>query len=216
VLEGARNDPRRLDERIHLRSPEPDHPTELVGRDLLAATVLVVGAELSRFGRLVSVADVVAIPLVRRVVHGAVGVGLAASTVAAVGAGSGGGGATPAPTRADLRLAAAAATTEPGTATMTPLDEPAPGTATMAPVEPTGIASSAPLGDTWVAAPGDHLWSIAAATLRSAWGRGGSVTEVAGYWEQVVEANRAALPDPDLLPVGTTVLLPPIPPVPPG
>lgn len=67
---------------------------------------------------------------------------------------------------------------------------------------------------TWTVRPGDHLWRIALLSLQAARRRPVSDAEVAPYWLSVVERNRASLPDPanaDLLYVGMTVVLPPIP-----
>ena len=66
--------------------------------------------------------------------------------------------------------------------------------------------------------PGDSLWSIAAATLASAWGHPPGTPDLARYWWQVVEANRPYLPipaDPNLLFPGDQVVLP-APPAPPA
>jgi hypothetical protein len=62
------------------------------------------------------------------------------------------------------------------------------------------------------------LWSIAAATLSRAWGRPPDAAPLARYWWQVVEANRARLPnpaDPNLLFPGDRVMVP-TPPAPPA
>lgn len=66
----------------------------------------------------------------------------------------------------------------------------------------------------WTVRPGDHLWGISSRALQAARRRPVSDAEVAPYWLSVVERNRASLPDPanaDLLYVGMTVVLPPIP-----
>lgn len=61
--------------------------------------------------------------------------------------------------------------------------------------------------------PGDNLWSIAAAALeRRAGGGAPTEREVAAYWLQVIELNRAKLPDPrdpGLLFPGDVIALPP-------
>ncbi len=69
----------------------------------------------------------------------------------------------------------------------------------------------------WTTAPGDHLWHIAEATLTDSWGRAPTDAELAPYWEQVVEQNRALLSDPgnpDLIFPGQVFRLPAPPPVP--
>lgn len=91
------------------------------------------------------------------------------------------------------------------------------------PAPPTPVAASpaAPPGgaeDTWIVAPGDHLWSISDQTLADAWGRAPSEDEVTVYWASVVAANRSRLADPtnpDLVFSGEIVVLPPVPPPPP-
>jgi len=63
----------------------------------------------------------------------------------------------------------------------------------------------------WVVRPGDDLWSIAAATLTRAWGHRPAEADLARYWWQVVQANRANLPDqadPSLLFPGDRVAVP--------
>lgn len=73
--------------------------------------------------------------------------------------------------------------------------------------EPGGLA-----GPTHVVAPGEHLWSIAAAHLAESTGTTPSASEVAPYWRELIELNRADLPDPgnpDLLLPGVELRLPP-------
>ena len=196
---------------------------------LLAMTVLGVVARLVRAGRLVSVLDLFTVPVVRRLLSSAIGVGLAGAAAAgpaaagvAVTAGTG-------PTHASVpvdrflvdrlgvvrlgvdrlgvdRLVVA----EPDVTrevdgrappTMERLDEPA---MAVAAAEVTLV-------------PGDHLWATAAAALTSAWGRPPSDAEVAPYWDRLVAANRDRLPDPanpDLVLPGLTVVVPPVPPSP--
>ena len=62
--------------------------------------------------------------------------------------------------------------------------------------------------------PGDSLWSIAEATLATAWGQAPDERDLAHYWWQVVQTNRPFLPvpeDPNLLFPGDQVLIPPPP-----
>lgn len=92
----------------------------------------------------------------------------------------------------------------------TPLPAPAPDPAS-AP-DPAGVPAGA--GTEVVVDAGDHLWSLAEGALRAAWGRAPSDAEVVGYWEQVVEGNRARLADPvnpDLVFPGQSLVLPPVP-----
>ena len=70
---------------------------------------------------------------------------------------------------------------------------------------------------TWVIRSGDHLWLVASMTLTGAWGRPPDARSLAAYWWQVVQTNRAHLPDPsnpDLVYSGDVITLPPIPPAP--
>jgi nucleoid-associated protein YgaU len=64
-------------------------------------------------------------------------------------------------------------------------------------------------------APGDNLWTIARDRLAEVTGRPAAELgerEVARYWLQVVDANRATLRsgDPDLIFPGETIKLPPV------
>jgi nucleoid-associated protein YgaU len=70
---------------------------------------------------------------------------------------------------------------------------------------------------TWTIAPGDHLWHVATATLRTAWQRTPSNGEIAGYLDRLIDANRDRLAirdDPDLVFPGQTFTLPAPPPAP--
>jgi hypothetical protein len=67
----------------------------------------------------------------------------------------------------------------------------------------------------WIVRPGDDLWSIASAHLTRARGEPPALAELARYWWQVVQMNRAGLPnpeDPNLLLPGDRVTMPPLPP----
>lgn len=184
---------------------------------LLFVTVLAVVLRLGRAGRLVTAFDVLTLPWVRRIVQGALGVGLIGATLAAVGSAAVDPSANPSRTftAADVRLAASAPEhpragddllvrlpdVEPGPPTLQRVDEAAP------------AAPSAPAGEVTLEA-GDHLWSVAERALTDAWGRAPSDAELAPFWEQVVEANRDRLPDPanpDLVFPGEVVTVPPPP-----
>ena len=72
---------------------------------------------------------------------------------------------------------------------------------------------------TWRVSPGDSLWSIAEATLATAWGQAPDERDLAHYWWQVVQTNRPFLPipaDPNLLFPGDQVVIPPPPAAPAG
>jgi nucleoid-associated protein YgaU len=107
------------------------------------------------------------------------------------------------------------------------LDEDGDGTATMRvvpaetpippspPAPPTPPSPPAPV--TWVAEPGDSMWSKAESVLTDAWHRSPSDREVVGYWQALVEANRSRLADPhnaDLIFVGQWFEVPAPPPTP--
>jgi nucleoid-associated protein YgaU len=96
-----------------------------------------------------------------------------------------------------------------GTATMRLVLTPAPAPS---PAPPPHVIDRAP-GEPnaavrrWTVQPGDHLWSIARATLADTWHRVPSDQEVDRYWRSLVQAN-PDLTDPDLLFAGQAVVLP--------
>ncbi len=62
---------------------------------------------------------------------------------------------------------------------------------------------------------GDHLWSLSEHHLERAWNRTSlGEHQIARYWVQVIEANRATIRsgDPDLIYPGEVITLPPVPP----
>lgn len=68
--------------------------------------------------------------------------------------------------------------------------------------------------DEWRIEPGDHLWAVAAETLRDEWGRPPTDREVLGYWQTLLDANHERLVDPtnpDLVFPGQVLVLPPVP-----
>lgn len=67
-------------------------------------------------------------------------------------------------------------------------------------------------GQVAVVSAGDHLWKLAAERLTEALGRSPTDAEVAPYWMDVVEANRARIRsgDPDLIFPGEEIVLPPL------
>jgi nucleoid-associated protein YgaU len=161
--------------------------------------------------------------IVRRLVSGGGGLGLAAGTIL---------GSLPAAGVAPTALApdpAAASVVEamqsPGapTATMTRSARDTP-TAVMSRL-PAGDAPSAPRAppapstlhpavaaapSSWTVEAGDSFWSIAVETVSAA-GDEPSDRQVVGYWHRLVEANRSRLLDPgnpDLLVPGQRLLLP--------
>lgn len=105
--------------------------------------------------------------------------------------------------------------------TRAPITEPAtppldvqvqPGTVVDAVGTPTAVAPTA-----HVVARGEHLWRIAAEHLARQWARDPRslhASEIAPYWQQVCDANRATLAsgDVNLIYAGETILLPPLQP----
>lgn len=159
--------------------------------------------------------------VVRRLVVGAGGLGLAAGTLV---------GALPstmvAPAPLAPRPAAASvvgAMQDPSTPTATMRRGPRDiltAVMTRLPTEHTPRASRSPPAPatrdrtaappSWTVASGDSFWSIAAETLAQA-GEAPTDRQVIGYWRRVVEANRGRLLDPgnpDLLVPGQELVLP--------
>jgi hypothetical protein len=194
---------------------------------LLVLTVLGLVARVVRAGRLVTVLDVLTLPVVRRLLQGALGIGLAGAAAAGPAAA---GAAVVAPAGAtsasvpvdgpDLAREADGPGAGP-TSVPAPVDRPGPARGVDDPAPPTMElvevpAMPAPAGEVTLA-PGDHLWATAATALASAWGRAPSDAEVAPYWDRLVAANRDRLPDPanpDLVLPGLRVVVPPAPPSP--
>jgi nucleoid-associated protein YgaU len=157
------------------------------------------------------VADLLTVPSVRRLLQGALGMGLVAASVASVPAPSRG------PSGAAVQLVAAVPG---GAATMRVVAADAQ-PAVMRVLDGSGTATAPPVGAiegperawAWTVAPGDHLWSIATAALTDRWGRHPSDAEVDPYWRRLIEANRANLAhrdNPDLIYPGQVLVLPPV------
>ena len=86
------------------------------------------------------------------------------------------------------------------------------GTATMRVIEEADVAGPAPAS--WIATPGDSLWSLAERGLSVSSGRSVSEAELVPYWRTVVERNRSRLVDPtnaDLIFPGQVFEVPPVP-----
>jgi nucleoid-associated protein YgaU/DNA-binding SARP family transcriptional activator len=89
-----------------------------------------------------------------------------------------------------------------------------PGWTLTVPSSTAAPSPSGPIPKTHSVERGEHLWDIAEETLETALGRAATHAEIDPYWREVVEHNRADLPDPsnpDLLFAGNTVRLPPVP-----
>lgn len=190
---------------------------------LLGATVIAVGLRVARAERAITVADVLTVPAVLRVVQAGLGVGIVGASIAAAASGST--GVPSPPTHADVALVSAddepptirelpekatpksttTTTAVPTTTTTMPATASAPALVVPEPV----IESS-----TWVVQPGDHFWSIAERTLARVWGRPPTEAEVAPYWRDVIERNRDRLADrdnADLIFPGQSFALPDVP-----
>lgn len=184
---------------------------------LLAATVTGTVLRLAGAARLVRAADALTVPLVRRVVNGAVGLSLAAVAL------GGTAGAAPGPSHPE---AAAVETMErlpddagaPPAPTMRrlPDEDPTPPPAEApAPPSPLEAPAGPSAARTWEVRPGDHFWGVAERVLAEAWqGLPPTDAEVDPYWRTLVEANRSVLRDPgnpDLLFPGQVITVPPPP-----
>ena len=158
--------------------------------------------------------------VVRRVVTGGGGLGLAAGTLF---------GALPSAIGATAALGPTPAAAVP----LQPLQSPGPATATMtrgAQDTPTAVMTRVPADDSplvrpapgpdrappaarsssWSVEAGDSFWSIAAELMAPA-GDESNDRQVIGYWRRLVDANRSRLLDPgnpDLLVPGQELLLP--------
>ncbi len=189
---------------------------------LLAATLLVAAARLRGAGRLVSVAEVLTLPVVRRTVHALLGVGLVGTSVAG-GAAQGG-----PPLPRQVTLVELVVVTSPDGAsgfddTDRADDEQEPvmrllpdGPGAEMPPAPESQAAVPPgtmplvQGVEREVRPGDHLWSLAAHILGDA-GADASHAAVATYWRQLIDANLDRLADPanpDLIFPGQVLAVP--------
>lgn len=165
---------------------------------LLAVTVLTVVARLWGARRLMSVAELLTLPMVRRSLHAAIGLSLTGSAIT----GAGSAGALPG---APVEIALVSEG-ESGPSPATPVMRRLPDVPAPAPAEELSAGATE-----WEVRPGDHLWSVAARTLASTWGTAVSDGEVTPYWRAVVDANRDRLVDPantDLILPGQVLTLP--------
>jgi hypothetical protein len=191
---------------------------------LLAVTLLVVAARLWGARRLVSVVEVLTLPVVRHSLHAALGIGLVGTSVAggsavvvgrpapamviAASAGAGVGPAEP----GDASDAADDDHADPPVMRLLPEEDPEPPEVPDAsPAIPTPTSpTSEGTGIEWNVRPGDHLWSVAVRVLEEAGAPGGDY-EVAQYWLRLIEANAERLVDPanpDLIFPGQVFALP--------
>ncbi|MPZ89358.1 MAG: hypothetical protein GEU81_15080 [Nitriliruptorales bacterium] len=198
-----------------------------LGWYLLAVSVIGLVLRLVHLARLVAIADVITVPVVRRLLQGAIGVGLVTAAVTSVGTGR-----TPPPVSAAAIEMAASPT--PAAQIMAPSGG---GTALIASPGSTLETSSTPLqppstrpwvtrdpdpdpdptpehqAETrrWTVSSGEHFWSIAEQVLEEAWRRPVEGHEIVPYWTSLIEANRDVLADPgnpDLVYPGQVFVLP--------
>lgn len=181
---------------------------------LVGVTTVGVAARLVRAAALVRIADALTVPQVRRLLQGAMGIGLATAMAASTG--------VPARTvtsPTDAPATAVMQRTQPATEPARkpePATEPATetgsgsgiermsrveaSTAHMTRVEAGAAHTSRVAATTAVerheVAPGEHLWGIAAARVSQDLGRVATDDEVAGYWQCLVAQNRDRLADP--------------------
>ena len=177
----------------------------------LSALHLASGALRSAGGH--RLADALAVPAARRLVHAGLGIGLAtASTIGGLDEVTAPGVATMTPVAEAPLVRAGGVEASRGTATMRPL-LPSPGERGTAVMTPT------PGPSTWTVAPGESFWSIAEEVLADAWRRPPSDAEVDPFWRALVEVNRGRLTDPtdpDAILPGQVFEVPLVPSAPPA
>lgn len=186
---------------------------------LLAVTLLAAGARLWGARRVISMIDLVTLPVIRRSIHAALGMGLVGSSVAGVAAGVGADPPLRSVAIASARVAAvvpAEADAGPATTTDDRDDEPPP-VMRLLPDEVSGAdtiptaPTSGPAAHEWEVRPGDHLWSVAVQVLQRDGAGAANDGEVAEYWNRLIVANTDRLADPgnpDLIFPGQVLTLP--------
>jgi resuscitation-promoting factor RpfA len=183
---------------------------------LLASTLLYVAARLARLHRTARALGLATLPAVRHWADRAAAVSIVAAS--ALGAARPAGAdpqPTTSPTRPPVVIEVDHRDHRPPMTDRAPL----PST-TAVPPAPSAppVAAPAPAPSpvaTHVVAPGEHLWSIAAAHVAASTGRridDLTAAEIAPYWSGVVEINRARLRsgNPDLVYPGEVIELPPL------
>lgn len=174
---------------------------------LLGATLVGAAARLLHSTRLMTVADVVTVPAVRRLLQSALGVGLATAALTA------GSGSAPPPAPAVSVAAATLPDSDP--VEMRPLTTERIRMRPAATPAPPPVVQAEPTPERqWTVEPGQHFWSIAEQVLADEWQRQPSEEETTVYWERLVRANRDRLIDPgnpDLIVPGQQFRLPPTP-----
>lgn len=170
---------------------------------LVGVTTIGLLARLTRAAALIRVADALTVPFVRRLLQGALGVGLATAMVGAAagapgrafdGPGPGGGQQVAAASTVDGDGGATMERVEPEVASMDRVEDPS--TARMTLVDSPNPAMPERSSRHEVAA-GEHLWVIAEEHLTEAFDRQPDDDEVHTHWKALIEHNRDRLADPD-------------------
>ncbi|MFN8050555.1 MAG: hypothetical protein U0Q22_03895 [Acidimicrobiales bacterium] len=170
----------------------------------VALSAAALAAVLTRRPDVARVAVAMAPRRLRHVMVLVIGLGLASSAVPP--------GAAPTVGRSATTTTAPTTTTTP-TATTTTTTPPPVIARVATPTAATPSDAQPQLPRLWVIEHGDHLWSVASATLAEHLGRQPLDSEVDPYWRAVVEMNRESLVDPhtpDLVFAGQVIELPPL------
>ncbi|HVL02965.1 MAG TPA: hypothetical protein VM386_00875, partial [Acidimicrobiales bacterium] len=168
--------------------------------------------------RLVSMVDLITLPVIRRSIHTALGVGLVGTSVAGV-AGTTGIDRTARSGVMSFELVVATVATEAGAGTSTMPDDGADGDPPVMQLLPDEVPAhpvpAVPTGglteSEWEVRSGDHLWSVAEHVLEHGGADSTSDAAVAEYWRRLIAANTDRLADPgnpDLLFPGQVLTLP--------
>lgn len=174
---------------------------------LLVIVTLGAAGRLLRLRHVVSAANVITVPALRQVVHGALGLSITTNSLAAL-------------SRPVSAADASAESSSPPV--MRRLPDPVP----PVPSAPAGteraLAEPTPAGPEpvpeWTVKQGEHFWAVAEAVLTEAWGRHPSDAQVVPFWRTLVDANRRRLrnpADPDQIFPGQKLAVPAVPPAPP-
>lgn len=160
---------------------------------LLAVSVIGVVARVARARRMVAMADLVTVPVVRRMLQATMGLSLVSSSLAV----------NVAPVVAAEQTPAVVAFADIRVTDRILHEEPPPPPATVPWVAPDRALAPAdhlvpaqPARE-WHVEPGQHFWSIAEQVLHEAWDRAPHDDEIEPYWRALVAENRAVLADPD-------------------
>jgi hypothetical protein len=171
---------------------------------LLGVSVLGIAVRMVRARRLIAVADVITLPVVRRMLQAALGVSLAGGSLTMNLAGASASEAPPAVEATETSTAAwtwrlterevrgeAQPLPSPPSSVPWVARDPAPAPPTAATTLPADQVTQ------WRVDAGQHFWSIAEHVLRGAWDRQPTDDEIVPYWKELIEENREALADPE-------------------